>query len=96
MGAALKLKPEDNKTTKPVGTVKGTEYFDVSNKKVGYYKGDEFFTASHFKVGYVKTGWIFDSTNQKVMSLVEAKKTMNCDYEGPTLAGYWYFFGRTK
>ena len=96
MGAALKMNqnPEEQKSSKPVGSIKGTEFFDLQNKKVGYYKGEEIFTASHFKVAYVKAGWVYDSTNHKVIALTEIKKVMNCNYEGPSLAGYWYFFGR--
>lgn len=98
MGAALKLKPEETTTTNPkvYGTVKAHEFFNPANKLVGYRKGDEIFTASHFKVAYIKAGNVYDITNKKMITLGDAKKAMGCDYEGVTLAGFWYFFGRSK
>ena len=98
MGAALKMKPEDSvKTdTKPKGIVKGYEFFNHANKLVGYQKGEEIYTASHLKVAYAKAGNVYDTANKKMITLGDAKKIMSCDYEGVTLAGFWYFFGRTK
>ncbi|MFA6237949.1 MAG: hypothetical protein WC635_11515 [Bacteriovorax sp.] len=98
MGAALKLKQEETPkaVAKPVGTVKAHEFFNPANKLMGYVKGEEIYSASHFKVAYSKAGNVYDNTNKKMISLSDAKKMMNCDYDGVTLAGFWYFFGRNK
>ena len=98
MGAALKMKSEvsENANLKNTGIVKGSEFFNPSNKLMGYVKGEEIYTASHFKVAYTKAGNVYDVTNKKMINLSDAKKVMNCDYDGVTLAGYWYFFGRSK
>lgn len=93
MGAAVKLEfqetPED---TKPRGTVKGHEFFNLDNKLMGYVKGEEIYTSSHFKVAYTKTGNVYNTGNKKMISLTDAKKIMNCQYDGVTLAAYWFFF----
>ena len=96
--AALKMKPneESKLDSKTFGTVKGFEFFNPSKKLVGYIKGEEVFTASHFKVAHIKGGNICDNTNKKLISLNDAKKMMDCDYDGVTLAGFWYFFGRNS
>lgn len=98
MGAALKMKAEETlkANTKTTGTIKGHEFFNPANKLMGYMKGEEIYTASHFKVAYAKAGNVYDTTNKKMITLSDAKKVMNCDYDGVTLAGYWYFFGRSK
>ncbi|MGZ3789118.1 MAG: hypothetical protein ACXVLQ_11380 [Bacteriovorax sp.] len=98
MGAALKMKPEETmKANKKIaGTVRAHEFFNPANKLMGYVKGDEIYTASHFKVAYTKAGNVYDVTNKKMISLSDAKNVTGCDYEGVTLAGFWYFFGRNK
>lgn len=98
MGAALKLKPEEmEKIPKKIpGTVRAHEFFNTSNRLMGYRKGDEIYTASHFKVAYVKAGNVYDITNRKMISLADAKLVVSSEYEGVTLAGFWYFFGRAK
>lgn len=98
MGAALKLKPDEalKPKDKIEGKVRGYEFFNSANKLVGYMKDEEIYTASHFKVAYTKNGNVYDITNRKMIALTDAKIVMNCDYEGVTLAGYWYFFGRNR
>jgi hypothetical protein len=99
MGAALRMKQHDkllNDYKKSTGKVKGHEFFSPTDKLMGYMKGEEIYTASHFKVAYVKTGNVYDTTNKKMISLTDAKKVMDCDYDGVALAGLWYFFGRSK
>jgi hypothetical protein len=98
MGAALKMKPEEItlKKSKVTGIVKAHEFFNSANKLMGYRKGDEIYTASHFKVAYVKGGNIYDVTNKKMISLIDAKVATECEYDGVILAGFWYFFARSK
>lgn len=94
MGAAPKYHPENNffEDINPRGIVKGHEFFNLDNQLLGYVKGDEVYTATHFKVAYTKTGNIYNTINKKMISLDDARKLMNCPYDGVTLAGYWYFF----
>lgn len=98
MGAALKTKPEEAAkiNSKTFGIVKGHEFFTPTNKLMGYVKGEEIFTASHFRVAYTKSGNVYDTTNKKMITLNDAKKIMGHEHDGVTLAGYWYFFGRSK
>ena len=97
MGAP-KLQPEEMfyEDDEPRGIVKGHEFFNLDNKLLGYVKGEEVYTASHFKVAYTKTGNIYNTANKKMISLVDARKMMNCPFDGITLAGYWFFFRPSK
>ena len=102
MGAVLKLTPEEfeeklaKENYKIPGIIKGHECFNLEGKLVGYVKGEEVYTASHFKVAYAKIGNIYNNSNKKMISLDDAKKVMNCSYEGVKLAAFWYFFRPKK
>jgi hypothetical protein len=94
MGAAPKFHPDQMffEDVNPRGTVKGHEFFDLDNILLGYVKGVEVYTSNHSKVAYTQTGNIYNISNRKMISLDDARKVMNCPYDGVTLAGYWYFF----
>jgi hypothetical protein len=94
MGAAVKLKMDEifDNDTKRFGIVKGHEFFDQEGKLMGYVKDEEIYTSLHIKVAYVRSENIYNTANKKMISLSDAKTVMKCNYEGATLAGYWFFF----